>query len=63
MADSDVKAVVDRISGELGQSGRLIVRASDTENLIRIMVEASTQELCRSYADQIIPILSASLII
>ncbi len=54
MADSDVKDVVNRISGELGQSGRLIVRASDTENLIRIMVEASTQELCRSYADQII---------
>ena len=54
MADSDVKAVVDRISGELGQSGRLIVRSSDTENLIRIMVEASTQELCHSYADEII---------
>ena len=54
MADPDVKAIIDRISGELGQSGRLIVRASDTENLIRIMVEASTQELCRSYADQII---------
>ncbi|MBP5756860.1 MAG: hypothetical protein J6W39_04690 [Spirochaetales bacterium] len=29
------------------QTRRLIVRASDTENLIRIMVEASTQELCR----------------
>ena len=54
MADSDVKAVVSSITEKLGQDGRLIVRSSDTENLIRIMVEASTQELCRSYADQII---------
>ena len=54
MADSDVKAVVSSITEKLGQDGRLIVRSSDTENLIRIMVEASTQELCRSYADRII---------
>ncbi|MBO7349655.1 MAG: phosphoglucosamine mutase [Spirochaetales bacterium] len=57
MADSDVNAVIENIREKLGQEGRLIVRSSDTENLIRIMVEASTQELCRSYADQIIDII------
>lgn len=35
------------ISLSESQTRRLIVRASDTENLIRIMVEAFTQELCR----------------
>lgn len=54
IADPDVKAVVSSITEKLGQDGRLIVRSSDTENLIRIMVEASTQELCRSYAEEII---------
>jgi len=54
IADSDVQTVIESIKKELGDEGRLIVRSSDTENLIRIMVEASTQSLCRSYADRII---------
>ena len=54
VADEDVKTVVSRISEELGRTGRLIFRSSDTENLIRIMVEAPTQDLCRTYADRII---------
>ena len=54
IADPDVQGVIESIKEKLGQEGRLIVRSSDTENLIRIMVEASTQDLCRTYADRII---------
>ena len=57
VADEDVKAVVSRISEELGQSGRLIFRYSDTENLVRIMVEASTEKQCKAYVDEIIGVI------
>lgn len=57
VADEDVKAVVSRISEELGKSGRLIFRYSDTENLVRIMVEASTEKQCKAYVDEIIGVI------
>lgn len=52
-SDPEVLAVVDRISGELGESGRVLMRRSDTESLIRIMVESTDRALCERYADEI----------
>ena len=54
IADKDVSSVIKRLSDELGQEGRLLVRSSDTENLIRIMVEAGTQQKCKVVVKEII---------
>ena len=52
-ADSDVQSVVHEISALLGKTGRILVRESGTEPLIRVMVEAQTEELCRTYAERV----------
>lgn len=38
----------------LGTEGRILVRESGTEPLLRVMVEASTQELCEAYVTKVI---------
>lgn len=55
--DEDVKAVIARVEGELGTDGRVLVRESGTEPLLRVMVEAKTDELCRKYVDEIVAVL------
>ena len=52
--DEDVKAAVDRVEKALGGDGRILVRESGTEPVIRVMVEAKTDELCTRYVDEII---------
>ncbi|MGM9636692.1 MAG: phosphoglucosamine mutase [Eubacteriales bacterium] len=57
LASPKVQSVLDGIRAELGDSGRILVRPSGTEPVIRVMVEATTQEicdaLCRKAADAI----------
>jgi phosphoglucosamine mutase len=55
--DEEVKAVIARVEGELGTDGRVLVRESGTEPLLRVMVEAKTDELCRKYVDEIVAVL------
>ena len=45
-ADRDVQAEVQKVSDALGDTGRILVRPSGTEPLIRVMVEAPTDEIC-----------------
>ena len=52
-ADPDVQAAVAEIAARLGDSGRILVRESGTEPLVRVMVEASTQEMCQEYVDYV----------
>ena len=52
-SDPEVLAVVRRITEQLGDAGRVLMRHSDTESLIRIMVESEDEALCRRYADEI----------
>ena len=53
-ADPDVQAAVAEIAARLGDSGRILVRESGTEPVVRVMVEASTQEICREYVDYVV---------
>ncbi len=57
MKDTDVLAAADAVSAELGEEGRILLRPSGTEPMIRIMVEATSLELCDSYIDRIYQII------
>lgn len=52
--DPDVKAEVDNVEKALKGDGRALVRASGTEPVIRVMVEASTDELCHEYVLKVV---------
>ncbi len=58
-ADPDVQAAVEKASAELGSTGRMLVRESGTEPLIRVMAEAESEEICRKYVDSIVDVLKA----
>lgn len=51
--DEDVKAAVKAAEEALGGDGRVLVRPSGTEPLLRIMAEAQTEELCEKYVSEI----------
>ena len=53
-ADADVQAAVAEVAAKLGDSGRILVRESGTEPVVRVMVEAETEELCREYVDFVV---------
>ena len=53
-ADEDVQAAVAEIAAKLGDSGRILVRESGTEPLVRVMVEAQTQETCQECVDYVV---------
>ncbi len=55
--DADVAAEVEAVSAELGESGRILVRESGTEPLVRVMVEAESKEVCRKYCDRVVDVL------
>lgn len=58
------RAIMDMIvkkEKELGDAGRVLVRASGTEPLIRVMVEAETDEMCRKYAESIASVIEKEL--
>ena len=52
--DETVKAAVRRAEEELGENGRVLLRKSGTEPLLRVMSEATTHELCEEKVDSII---------
>lgn len=55
--DSDVLNAVDEVARILGNDGRILVRQSGTEPVIRVMVEAKTKELCEKYVEQVIKVI------
>ena len=57
--DPDVQAAVAKVAEELGDTGRILVRESGTEPVIRVMVEAETDEQCEKYVDQVIDVIKA----
>lgn len=56
-ADPDVKAAVERVAAALGEDGRILVRESGTEPLIRVMVEAGEDTVCEKYVNEVVAVL------
>ncbi len=56
-ADPDVQAEVDKVAAELGDTGRILVRESGTEPLIRVMVEAQDEAVCHSLVDRVVDVI------
>ena len=57
---AEVKAAVATVEADLGDEGRVVLRKSGTEPLLRVMVEAGTQELCEQKVDEIIAAMQAA---
>ena len=57
--DPDVQAAVAKVAEALGDNGRILVRESGTEPVIRVMVEADTDEICEKYVDEVINVIKA----
>ena len=57
--DPDVQAAVSEVARLLGDTGRILVRESGTEPVIRVMVEAESQEICNTYVDKVIEVIRA----
>jgi len=51
--DEGVQDAVARASAELGLSGRVLLRPSGTEQLVRVMVEAASEDEARRHADEL----------
>ena len=59
MGDPAVGAAVEKVAAALGDSGRILVRESGTEPVIRVMVEAPDKATCRQYVDEVVAALRA----
>ncbi len=57
--DPDVQKEVEKVAAELGDNGRILLRESGTEPVIRVMVEAGSDEECEKYVDQVIDVIRA----
>jgi phosphoglucosamine mutase len=55
--DAAVQAEVAKVTESLGDDGRILLRQSGTEPVVRVMVEAPSLEICEKYVDQVIQIM------
>lgn len=57
MENEKVKAVIQEVEKEMNGNGRVLVRPSGTEPLVRVMAEAPTEEACRNYVERITSVI------
>ena len=57
--NQNVVKVVNEVAKSLGSDGRILVRESGTEPLIRVMVEAGTDEICRENVERVVKVMEA----
>ncbi|RLQ93244.1 phosphoglucosamine mutase [Falsibacillus albus] len=56
-----IKAVISDVEAEMDGNGRILVRPSGTEPLVRVMAEAPTEESCTAYVDRIATVVKAEM--
>ena len=56
-----VKAVIEEVESEMAGKGRILVRPSGTEPLLRVMAEAETDEKCHEYVMRIVDVVKAEI--
>ncbi|MFW5631910.1 MAG: phosphoglucosamine mutase [Acetivibrio ethanolgignens] len=56
--DEEVVAVVEKAEKELRSEGRILLRESGTEPVLRVMVEAKSDEICKKYVDSVLEVLN-----
>ncbi len=59
VGDSDVQAAAKAVADKLGNDGRILLRKSGTEPVIRVMVEAKTEELCNEMTDSVVAVIKS----
>lgn len=52
-----IQEEIDKVEKDMADDGRVLVRPSGTEPLIRVMIEAPTEEACEQYADQVVKVI------
>ena len=57
--DKDVMAAVDAVAAKLGSEGRILVRESGTEPVVRVMVEAPDHDTCQKYVSQVVEVIKS----
>ncbi|TFD99411.1 phosphoglucosamine mutase [Jeotgalibacillus salarius] len=57
----DVKAIIEQVEKEMNGDGRILVRPSGTEPLVRVMAEAPTKELCEEYVNRIAEVVEEEM--
>ena len=57
-ADGKVQTAVEEVAHALGDTGRILVRESGTEPVIRVMVEAEDEQLCQRYVDLVAEVIT-----
>ncbi|WP_099363808.1 phosphoglucosamine mutase [Fredinandcohnia onubensis] len=56
-----IKEVIEQVEVEMNGNGRILVRPSGTEPLVRVMAEASTEELCKKYVERIVSVVKTEM--
>ncbi|MDR4888389.1 phosphoglucosamine mutase [Fredinandcohnia sp. QZ13] len=56
-----IKEVIEQVEAEMNGNGRILVRPSGTEPLVRVMAEAPTEEQCKEYVDRIVAVVKTEM--
>ena len=57
IADEDVQDIISKVETELGNKGRILVRESGTEPLVRVMVECEKTDDCKKYVESVVSVI------
>ena len=61
MTNENILASIAEVEAEMNGEGRVLVCPSGTEPLVRVMVEAKTEELCEEYVNRILAVVEQEL--